>query len=151
MFRCLRGWVTEPEIVVSFTNNTVGDLPSIMQQAKISPLQSLTCHFVSQFVPAVKEVERDRGMKSERLYGQTLILHLYWPTVGWPKSLQSAKCLWMELDSELWIATYHWDGVCNWNSWLITCAAPKHWWTFLTDLTSKPTKHLEFQQLWRIL
>lgn len=54
--------------MVSFTHNTVGDLPGIMQETEISPLQSLTCHFVSQFVSAVKEVKRDRGMKSERLY-----------------------------------------------------------------------------------
>lgn len=38
-----------------------------MQETEISPLQSLTCRFVSQFVPVVKEVERDRGAKSERL------------------------------------------------------------------------------------
>lgn len=75
--------------MVSFTHNTVGDLPGIMQEAEISPLQSLTCHFVSQFVPAVKEVKRDRGMKSERLYRADLILRLYLLTVGsltrhWP-------------------------------------------------------------------
>ena len=69
-----KGQVTELEIAVSFTHNTVGDLPGIMQETKISPLQSLTCHFVSQFVPAVKEVERDRRMKSKRLYGPILIL-----------------------------------------------------------------------------
>lgn len=75
-------WATEPDIVVSFTHNTVGDLPGIMQETEISPLQRLTCHFVSQFVPAVKEVERDRGMKSERLYRPILILRLYRLTVG---------------------------------------------------------------------
>lgn len=53
-----------------------------MQEAEISPLQSLTCHFVSQFVPADKEVKRDRGMKSEKLYRPDLILHLYLLTVG---------------------------------------------------------------------
>lgn len=50
----------------SFTHNTVGDLPGIMQEAEISPLQSLTCHFVSQFVPAVEEVKRDRRTERER-------------------------------------------------------------------------------------
>lgn len=62
-----QGQVTEPEIVVSFTHNTVGDLPGIMQETELSPLQSLACRFVSQFVPAVKEVERDRRMKSETM------------------------------------------------------------------------------------
>lgn len=79
--------------MVSFTHNTVGDLPGIMQEAKISPLQSLTCHFVSQSVPAVKEVERDRGMKSERLYRAILILRLYRLTVGLFTRHQSAERL----------------------------------------------------------
>lgn len=69
-------------IVVSFTHNAVGDLPGVMQEAEISPLQSLTCHFVSQFVPVDKEAKRDRGMKSERLYRPDLILHLYLLTVS---------------------------------------------------------------------
>lgn len=49
---------------VSFTHNAVGDLPGIMQEAEISPLQSLTCHFVGQFVSVVREVEGD--MRRER-------------------------------------------------------------------------------------
>lgn len=49
---------------VSFTHNAVGDLPGIMQEAEISPLQSLTRHFVGQFVSAVRKVEGD--MRSER-------------------------------------------------------------------------------------
>lgn len=49
---------------VSFTHNAVGDLPGIMQEAEISPLQGLTRHFVGQFVSALREVEGD--MRSER-------------------------------------------------------------------------------------
>lgn len=58
--------VTTSDIVVSFTHDAVGDLPGIMQEAEISPLQSLARHFVGQFVSAVREVEGDRGVKSER-------------------------------------------------------------------------------------
>lgn len=56
--------VTGPDIEVSFTHNTVGDLPGIMQEAEISSLQRLSCHFVSQFVPAAREEKRDRQNKS---------------------------------------------------------------------------------------
>lgn len=83
-------WVTVPDIVVSFTHNAVGDLPGIMQETEISPLQCLTRHFVSQFVPVVKEVKRDRVMKSRRLY------RLNPPSlfkVGSPTSHQSAERL----------------------------------------------------------
>lgn len=82
--------------MASFTHNTVGDLPGIMQEAEISPLQSLTCHFVSQFVPAVKEVERDGGMKSERLCRPILILHLYRLSVGSLTQQQPVQRRWME-------------------------------------------------------
>lgn len=93
-------WVTEADIGVSFTHNTVGDLPGIMQETEISPLQSLTCHFVSQFVPAVKEVKRDRGMKSERLYRAVLILRLYRLTVGSLARHQPAQQWGMEFSVE---------------------------------------------------
>lgn len=43
-------WVTVSDTAVSFTHNAVGDLPGIMQEAEISPLQRLTRHFVGQFV-----------------------------------------------------------------------------------------------------
>lgn len=58
--------VTASEIVVSFTHDAVGDLPGIMQEAEISPLQGLARHFVGQFVSAVRGVEGDGGVKSER-------------------------------------------------------------------------------------
>lgn len=93
-------WVTEADIGVSFTHNTVGDLSGIMQEAEISPLQSLTCHFVSQFVPAVKEVKRDRGMKSERLDRAVLILHLYRLTVALLTRHQPAEQWWVDLSVE---------------------------------------------------
>ncbi len=106
-------WVTGLDILVSFTHNTVGDLPGIMQETEISPLQSLTCRFVSQFVPAVKEVERDRGMKSERLYRPILILHLYRLTVGSLTRRQPAERWWMEfsVEEKLCVTQYRFDGV----------------------------------------
>lgn len=88
--------VTESGIVVSFTHNAVGDLPGIMQEAEISPLQSLTCHFVSQLVPADKEAKTDRGMRSERLYRPDVILRLYLLTVG----SQNTSQLWAEFSVE---------------------------------------------------
>lgn len=44
-----RCWLTVSD-TVSFTHNAVGDLPGIMQEAEISPLQRLARHFVGQFV-----------------------------------------------------------------------------------------------------
>lgn len=44
-------WGTVSDTAVSFTHNAVGDLPGIMQEAEISPLQRPPRHFVSQFVP----------------------------------------------------------------------------------------------------
>lgn len=55
---------TGPEAMVSLTHNAVGDLPGIMQKAKVAPLQRLTCLLVSQLVPAVNGMER--RMKRER-------------------------------------------------------------------------------------
>lgn len=63
---CMCVCVTTSDIVISFTHDAVGDLPGIMQEAEISPLQGLARHFVGQSVSAVREVEGDRGVKSER-------------------------------------------------------------------------------------
>ena len=61
----LAEWGRRPKTVVLFTHNAVCDLPGVMQETEISPLQSLTCQFVSQFVPAIQEVEKHKAFKSQ--------------------------------------------------------------------------------------
>lgn len=62
--------MTVSDTAVSFTHNAVGDLPGIMQEAEISPLQRLPCHFVGQFVS-----ERWRETEARRVRGQIQNLH----------------------------------------------------------------------------
>lgn len=51
---------TGPETMGSLTHNAIGDLPSVMQKAKVAPIQRLTCLLVRQLVPAVNGTERER-------------------------------------------------------------------------------------------